>query len=231
MPYVLVNSEIEACLPCSEEEWHASTFEAWKQFRNQEKKPHLMFQDALHLLLSDRQPNVAGCSPFGAVVMIYALLQHRWHSRQLCDRNAEQGRLLSIEDALAKWVTISDTGLMQSPLTNKSLPRALELDANLLFKWACFVVHADLHPSQFRLLNLETDRLIPAMKVFATNITRSAESCKASLYSIQVLLMLFNSGFVWTNKILTGVPSLQFHIISSLYCCKSLDCSSVHHIG
>ncbi|OTA23632.1 hypothetical protein BTJ68_13957 [Hortaea werneckii EXF-2000] len=51
---VLRSNEVNLRLPCSTKEWNAPTAALWYSFRRETPKPQLLFQEALSLLLRNR---------------------------------------------------------------------------------------------------------------------------------------------------------------------------------
>lgn len=152
--------------------------------------------------------------------MLHAILQHIWHFRQCGSGDLTSSQIELLDDILGRWGTMYELGLHQSSLTNKSLPRTLELDATALSQFAYFTLHADMqYPKPTPLTHSIAD-VASAIEIQGLGIPRPWCNSKAARYSLQVLLGIFNSGFVWRNKILTGASSLQLHIVSSLECCK-----------
>lgn len=164
--------------------------------------------------------DLVGFSPLGGMVMLHAIMQHMWYLRQCHRGDFTLLQSQSLERCLQRWETMSTMGLQQGSLTNKSLPRALELDGNALLKSTYFALYSDLRGGMLGLLSQDGPSMIAAIGTFAKGIPRSAFSDQAALCSTQVLLIFFNSGVVWINKIVSGASSLQFHIITSLQCCQ-----------
>lgn len=90
----LTNSEIQLSLPCEEDVWSAESPQAWKRLgRSQAAKKHLPFSTALTSLLTASQREQSGSlansltddakpSTFGCLVLIYALHNYIWETRQ-----------------------------------------------------------------------------------------------------------------------------------------------------
>lgn len=213
-------SEFEKQLPGSEEEWHVNR-ESWAHHRAREL-PDLGTLSEVMACLTSTEPDVqpVGLSPFGALAVLHAILQEMQHQSQY-HRRLPPEDLARFEKMLQRLEAMSKRSLQQSSLTNVSLPRTLELDAKAVLETAYFHLYAEqCAPSMDRLFCSESDSRVSAVVSLAQDLSKGPTNSSAGFRCIQLLTMMVDSGVVWTKKMMTGVPSLQFHVVASFRCCK-----------
>ncbi|KAL4936873.1 hypothetical protein BDV06DRAFT_227488 [Aspergillus oleicola] len=233
MPFLLVNEEVDIALPCAEEEWQAASEAQWSQVRSRAQpgtSGGLRFLEALETLLGrcgdvelDANVERLAWTPFGSLVILYAILQEIWQIRRYVNghRNLVAEQLQRFEHGLCRLERIWEASAQYLPAG--SLPQPILLDANALFNAAYFRLHANLPRPKPGLLSFDQDLMMQVTTQFIKHVSRSVESNRAACYAIRALLMPFTAGLEWTHKNMAGVCSLHFYFISSMQSCLYLS--------
>ena len=177
------------------------------------------FGEVLANLMAEQEIPLVKCSQFGSLVMLHALLQQMWHTKQhsRCISYSDE-QLCVFERTLLRWQVLWMTDARSAAPHNILGP--LSLDSNALLKSVYFRLYAGLGPAKPGLLREEPDVAIEAVANFIKHVPRSPRSTKAALYAVHALLVPFKAGSGWSRKVLTGACSLHFYFISSMQSCR-----------
>ncbi|KIW69994.1 hypothetical protein PV04_02306 [Phialophora macrospora] len=119
LPPMMLASELDLDLPCSEGEWRATTEQEWRELRGTGTlgAPRQSFQDALDNLYASNEssnkpchPSAAGFSALAGCALIHAVIQQIWLVRNSRIPSLHQGRrhlsseeINMFEQALKRW--------------------------------------------------------------------------------------------------------------------------------
>lgn len=177
------------------------------------------FSEVLANLMAEREAPVK-CSQFGSLIMLHALLQQFWHTKQHSQcRSYTVEQLCMFESMLLRWQALWMAEARTSVPLRTLGP--LSLDSNALLKSVYFRLYADLGPAKPGLLREELGLSVDASANFIRRVPRSQKSTKAALYAVYSLLAPLKAGSEWSRKVLTGACGLHFYFMSSMQCCKS----------
>ena len=107
VPPIMLPSELDVNLPCTEKEWKADNADDWLEARHsQQAEP--VYQDAYKHLFEKAAP-VPTFSSMGGYLLIHAVIQHIWILQQAARLPPHQSGMLSlteitaVEQALKRW--------------------------------------------------------------------------------------------------------------------------------
>jgi hypothetical protein len=119
LPPMMLASELDLDLPCSEAEWRAPTEQEWRKLRGPSmlETPRQSFQDALVDLYANNassnkpsHPSAAGFSALAGCALIHAVIQQIWLVRNSRIPSLHRGRrnlsseeINTFEQALKRW--------------------------------------------------------------------------------------------------------------------------------
>ncbi|KAK9796557.1 putative C2H2-type domain-containing protein [Seiridium cardinale] len=223
LPYPLVNSEVDTCLPSSEEEWYASSPGSWEQYRKQMPSQPAHFVEALEFLIGNGQSEPSQCGAFATLVMFHAILQHIWNVRECSLGNMTPDHIRSAEMAIIKWERLWARAMRSSASTFRETTVTPILDGYALLKSTIFRLYAGLSRPKPGLLSFDMNTIINVMRTHVQSVTRSAQTAKAAIYGIEAIQVPFKVDYSWSNRVSTGACSLHFLCLPSLHCCLFLS--------
>ncbi|KAL3474765.1 hypothetical protein BJX99DRAFT_260023 [Aspergillus californicus] len=221
MPFLLINSEVDIALPCTEDEWQAASEAEWSRVRAQTNTARVCFIDSLEGLLSSHDNCLPAWSPLGSLVMVHAILQEIWQLRHYNNGNLLSEQLRPLEHGLRRLESIWEVS--SQSLTAGSLPQSLSLDASALFKSAYFRIYADFPRPKPGVLSFDQGLMRQLVNLFVKHVPRSPETSRAAYHAIRALLMPFTADLEWTQRNMTGVVSLHIYFLPSMQCCLYLS--------
>ncbi|RMZ31208.1 hypothetical protein D0859_04691 [Hortaea werneckii] len=192
---VLRSNEVNLRLPCSTKEWNAPTAALWYSFRRETPKPQLLFQEALSLLLRNRDdasPLEPIPTPLGNYVLLHGLLQRIHILRDLSVPIMSKTAALPI-DEIKKLDNIHDlrswtSGWQQAPESsldpnNENGP--LPFTSSALLALAYVRIH--LHLGPYRSLESRDPETIAGSLSQCPEVGRSDDISTALLYAVHML--------------------------------------------
>lgn len=219
VPPMLLNSEIEIYLPCSEAEWTAATADAWYNVRRTRPMATVTFSDVLKSLLSPSAPTMLSCSTFGQYIMLHALVQQIWYVRQDSALHSTYPRLDFIELALQKWQAGWEINPESSPSPQNPYS-ALTLISHVLLRYSQLRLQVDMRRMRKALLSHDVDVISQSLgnslepASFSTDLTKTAYIAIDSLRD-QVIL-----GIASSHSSPLSLSGLQCHSLA-FECCES----------
>ncbi|KAM5371773.1 hypothetical protein ACJZ2D_007838 [Fusarium nematophilum] len=210
LPPPICNAEIDLPMPSSDAEWTAPTSQEWLACRaHSTKRP--MFLATLDSLLGASTEVEPFLSPFGAHIMLHALLQQLWFLRQ--DRwNPRPGsHLAHLRSALDRWEAMAqlDPETSISPCGPQAL---LSYNSHLLLRLARLYLCGDLGRVHTTFSSHSVERISRAMMT-EVKVGRFAPDTQAALLAAHSLRVPLKVGVALNS----GCGSLQYQLLS-------LDC-------
>jgi hypothetical protein len=137
LPTPLVLSELDAALPCSEEEWSAETGDKWWALRTSDEAPPTpSFQEAFTRLFQECDGTVK-YSEFGGYIMISAILSAIFDAHRLSCLPTGTVNFEKFDIALDNWQRLW-LAEPKSLCTGRSIPiGALAFNASAVYRAAC----------------------------------------------------------------------------------------------
>jgi hypothetical protein len=226
IPPLLLTSEVRLLLPCGTAEFRAPTESQWKEARKK-SQPEVLFQDALKSLFSESDQTVTETtSPFGAYVLIHALIQHIFFLRQVSRNrfdNPTSSSLNSVdtsslEFALRNWqIGWQQNPALTLPPTHPDSPLAFNCTA--LLRLAYIRLYLDTPP---RALDTRDPTLIAAAFHAGPRVTRSPQLTHAVLHAVHALSVPIKTGHRLLSKTRSFASSMD-HALCSLECAYLLS--------
>ncbi|KAI6790974.1 amidase signature enzyme [Hortaea werneckii] len=190
---VLRSNEVNLRLPCSTKEWNAPDAALWHGFRCETPKPQLLFQEALSLLLRNRDdasPLEPIPTPLGNYVLLHGLLQRIHILRDLSVPIISKTAALPIEEikklehGLRSWTS----GWQQAPESsldpnNENGP--IPFTSSALLALAYVRIH--LHLGPYRSLESRDPEVIARSLSQCPEVSRSDDISTALLYAVHML--------------------------------------------
>ncbi|KAI1611803.1 fungal-specific transcription factor domain-containing protein [Exophiala viscosa] len=190
VPPVLTNSEIEMDLPCHDSTWIADSAASWGSHRS---TPTVSFQITLRNLMSGADIQSIRCSTFGCHVILSALLQQIWQSRQAAspsDSLTGSGRL---EAALESWHLIATNSASEASVRTKE-KIALPYDSMAMLRVAYVMLCVDISRLKAVICRQNVQDIAQAMSTQCSNIQRSRISSKAALFAVHAFRRVVKAG-------------------------------------
>ncbi|KAI6840196.1 amidase signature enzyme [Hortaea werneckii] len=189
---ILRSNEVNLRLPCSTKEWNAPNAALWDQLRRAQK-PQLLFQEALSLLLRNRDdasPLEPIPTPLGNYVLLHGLLQRIHILRDLSVPIMSKTAALPIEEikklehGLRSWTS----GWQQAPESsldpnNENGP--IPFTSSALLALAYVRIH--LHLGPYRSLETRDPEVIARSLSQCPEVSRSDDIATALLYAVHML--------------------------------------------
>ncbi|RMX97444.1 hypothetical protein D0867_12776, partial [Hortaea werneckii] len=189
---VLRSNEVNLRLPCSTKEWNAPNAALWDQLRCAQK-PQLLFQEALSLLLRNRDdasPLEPIPTPLGNYVLLHGLLQRIHILRDLSVPIMSKTAALPIEEikklehGLRSWTS----GWQQAPESsldpnNENGP--IPFTSSALLALAYVRIH--LHLGPYRSLESRDPEVVARSLSQCPEVGRSDDIATALLYAVHML--------------------------------------------
>ncbi|UNI21320.1 hypothetical protein JDV02_007319 [Purpureocillium takamizusanense] len=220
---VLRSNEVNLRLPCSTKEWKALTATQWQTARKEVRKPQLYFQEALSVLLKNRDcsaPLDPIPTPLGNYVLLHGLLQRIHIVRDLnlpmtsCTASLPHEEVEKLERGLRSWTT----GWQQAPESsldpnNENGPIPFTSSSLLALAY----VRIYLHLGPFRRLETRDPELIARAITLSPGVERGDGIVAALLYSTHMLSIPVRLG-------VDRVARSQAFFWSVRHSLASLDC-------
>ncbi|KAI7682496.1 amidase signature enzyme [Hortaea werneckii] len=190
---VLRSNEVNLRLPCPTKEWNAPDAALWHAFRRETSKPQLLFQEALSLLLRNRDdasPLEPIPTPLGNYVLLHGLLQRIHILRDLSVPIMSKTGALPIDEikklehGLRSWTS----GWQQAPESsldpnNENGP--IPFTSSALLALAYVRIH--LHLGPYRSLESRDPEVIARSLSQCPEVGRSDDISTALLYAVHML--------------------------------------------
>ncbi|KAH8821990.1 fungal-specific transcription factor domain-containing protein [Xylogone sp. PMI_703] len=227
VPPILVNSEIHLELPCTAREWDASTPQVLMDYHKQFRTNPPTFRETLNKLLSPNLNDEITCSAFGLYVMIHALMQQIWHTRQASLSN-EVTEITSLEAALKKWRMAWATN-SESSLSPHSPHGPLAFNSSTLLRLAYVRLCGDFSKVNAAVTSQSIDHIAGSMRAQSGDIARSPSRTISALHAIHALRIPVKIGINQVARTGMLVWSLQHYLYAfecSLFLSKWL--SDIH---
>ncbi|GAB1731558.1 hypothetical protein NU195Hw_g7019t2 [Hortaea werneckii] len=190
---VLRSNEVNLRLPCTTKEWNAPNAALWHGCRRETRKPQLLFQEALSLLLRNRDdasPLEPIPTPLGNYVLLHGLLQRIHILRDLSVPIMSKTAALPIEEirklehGLRSWTS----GWQQAPESsldpnNENGP--IPFTSSALLALAYVRIH--LHLGPYRSLESRDPEVIARSLCQCPEVSRSDDISTALLYAVHML--------------------------------------------
>jgi hypothetical protein len=219
LPFLLVNAEVDTPLPCFEYEWEAACELDWTLARAKTPPAHASFLESFDSLFETQSNVTFSWSPFGALVMLHAMLQEIWQLRRSARGSILPSQLQPLEYALHKWECTWEAS--PGSLMPQGLPQILSLSANILLKLAYCRLYGGYPTPKPGLLSLDQDIVCDRVTQFIKHVPRSPGSSIAAYHAVRALLMPLTAGLEWLQKNMAGACSLHSYFLCSMQCCQS----------
>ncbi|KND86634.1 Hydrogen peroxide stress regulator 1 [Tolypocladium ophioglossoides CBS 100239] len=221
---VLRSNEVNLRLPCSTKEWKASTATQWQSARKEVRKQQLYFQEALSLLLKNKNrpaPLDPIPTPLGNYVLLHGLLQRIHIVRDLSLPLTTSSAALPCEEVekLERGLRSWTSGWQQAPESsldpnNENGP--IPFTSSSLLALAYVRIH--LHLGPYRQLETRDPVQIARAISLSPGVERSNGIIAALLYAAHMLSIPVRLG-------VDRVARSQAFFWSVRHSLASLDCS------
>ncbi|KAI9162862.1 Hydrogen peroxide stress regulator 1 [Paramyrothecium foliicola] len=231
----LRSNEVRLRLPCSTKEWKATTASQWRAASQEVKKQQLYFQDALSLLLRNKNcsaPLDPIPTPLGNYVLLHGLLQRIHIVRDLSLPVMSDSAALPMEevDKLERGLRSWTSGWQQaaeSSLDPNNENGPIPFTSSSLLALAYVRIH--LHLGPFRQLETRDPARIAQALKRSPNVERSDGIIAALLYSVHMLSIPVRLGVDRVARSQAFFWSVR-HSLSSLECSILLS-KWLQHVG
>ncbi|CAG9992120.1 unnamed protein product [Clonostachys byssicola] len=221
---VLLSNEVKLRLPCSTREWKAGNAAQWQAATKEIKKQQLYFQDALSLLLRNKNgavPLDPIPTPLGNYLLLHGLLQRIHIVRELSLPVSSDIAALPAEevDKLERGLRSWTTGWQQaaeSSLDPNNENGPIPFTSSSLLALAYVRIHLNLGPYR-QLETRDTSRIAKALSR-SPCVERSDGVIAALLYAVHMLSIPVRLG-------IDRVARSQAFFWSVRHTLSSLDCS------
>ncbi|KAK5323449.1 hypothetical protein LTR93_005503 [Exophiala xenobiotica] len=219
IPPLILNSEIDCCLPCSAREWNASNAQEWQEVRKSSPFREVPFQEAFQTMFENggSSPAHLSLSPMANYVLILAILQHIYFRRQTL---ASSKRSLSSDDigeisrALRCWQSRWEQG-PETHFEPSSATGPVAFSSTALLRLAWIRLHLDLGPCR-NLASGDASIIASAFKN-SPPLKRGPELIHPVLQAAHALSVPVRMGIKYVAKTQTLSWSVQ-HSFSNLEC-------------
>ncbi|KAM5444652.1 hypothetical protein MferCBS31731_000106 [Microsporum ferrugineum] len=232
IPPLILNSELNLNMPCSADEWKASTASQWRRVRrpasenNLTTTPPSSFQDVLAKLFTKTTATAATppsnhVSPLGNYVLIHAIIQQIFFARQLClSAPSMAGTSLRPDDLAVMGNSLSawKRGWRQTPESSidpQNPAGPIAFTSTALLGLAYIRLHLDLGPCR-RLVSQDPVQIAQALND-SPPLIRSSRLIMALLHSAHALSIPVRLGIDFVARTHSFFWSIQ-HSICSLEC-------------
>ncbi|KAF3896984.1 C2H2 transcription factor (AmdA) [Trichophyton interdigitale] len=233
IPPLILNSELNLNMPCSADEWKASTASQWRRIRRPSSDTNTTpssFQDALANLFTKSaaaatttttSPPSNPVSPLGNYVLIHAIIQQIFFARQLClSAPSMAGTSLRPDDLAVMGSSLSawKRGWRQTPESSidpQNPAGPIAFTSTALLGLAYIRLHLDLGPCR-RLVTQDPVQIAHALND-SPPLTRSSRLIMALLHSAHALSIPVRLGIDFVARTHSFFWSIQ-HSICSLEC-------------
>lgn len=219
IPPLILNSEIDCCLPCSAREWNASNAQEWQEVRRSSPFREVPFQEAFQTMFENggSSPAHLSLSPMANYVLILAILQHIYLRRQTL---ASSKHSLSTDDigeisrALRCWQSRWEQG-PETHFEPSSATGPVAFSSTALLRMAWIRLHSDLGPCR-NLASRDASIIASAFKN-SPPLKRGPELIHPVLQAAHALSVPVRMGIKYVAKTQTLSWSVQ-HSFSNLEC-------------
>ncbi|KIW44468.1 uncharacterized protein PV06_02934 [Exophiala oligosperma] len=219
IPPLILNSEIDCCLPCSAKVWNASSAEEWEEVNKSSPFKEVPFREAYESMFHsvDSPPTPIALSPMANYVLILAILQHLYLRRQTL---ASSKHSLSSEDigeisrALRCWQTRWERS-PESIFEPSSATGPVAFTSTALLRLAWIRLHSDMGPCR----NLASRDASVIASAFENSppLKRGPELIHPVLQAAHALSIPVRMGIKYVAKTQAFTWSVQ-HSFSNLEC-------------
>jgi hypothetical protein len=220
IPSLILASEVELPLPSSAAEYKAPTAAKWKELHAR-AAPEIGFQTAFHRLFS-RHANDASTynSSLGNYVLVHALLQHIFFTRQITkyrldhDGNLRADDVTAIEQALRNW-QLAWKKNPESSLDPMNPNGPVTFNSTALLRLAYIRLNVDFGPGRA----LDTRDPLQIANAFrdSPSVKRTPKLVRAVLHSAHALSIPVKIGIHLVAQTQTFMWSIQ-HSLCTLEC-------------
>lgn len=201
----------DVILPGNEDIWTAANPEAWFDAMNHSLHSSVRFSDALNSILSPLPSlQTAKISPFGAYVVLHALIQRKMFYQGIKDK------ILVPHHALEKWQAcweqISDSYVAPGNTFDVSSCSAA------FFRLAYVRSYGNFSAVRSAIFSHDAKKIAQSMSSFSIAPDRSDFSLKAALHAIQALRTRIKLGMA-TERGGSESQDYLVHLLS-IECCK-----------
>ncbi|KAH8749249.1 hypothetical protein F5883DRAFT_232714 [Diaporthe sp. PMI_573] len=206
----ICNVEIDLLMPSSDAEWTAPTAQEWEACRaHSPGRP--TFLATLDSLLGTSATEVPFVSPFGAHIMLHALLQQMWFARQDRWSPCSSSHTAHLRSALDKWEARAQLD-QESSISPYSPQAPLLYNSHSLLRLARLYLCGDLASVHTTFTSHSVDKISHAMMT-QVKVGRFAPDAQAALLAAHSLRVPLKVGVALNS----GCGSLQYQLFS-------LDC-------
>lgn len=219
IPPLILNSEIECCLPCSAKVWNASSAEEWDEVNKSSPFKEVPFKEAFETMFQggESPPSHIALSPMANYVLILAILQHLYLRRQTL---ASSKHSLTSEDvgeisrALRCWQTRWEHS-PESIFEPSSATGPVAFTSTALLRLAWIRLHSDMGPC--RNLASRDASIIASAFENSPPLKRGPELIHPVLQAAHALSIPVRMGIRYVAKTQAFTWSVQ-HSFSNLEC-------------
>ncbi|KAK4937701.1 60S ribosomal protein L33B [Elasticomyces elasticus] len=190
VPPVLTNSEIEMDLPCHDSTWTADSAMLWATHRTTST---VFFQSTLRNLMSGSDAQSTGCTTFGCHVILSALLQQIWQSRQAESHSEDFRACGKLEAALESWQLMAAKSEPEGSSGTK-WKSALSYDSVAMLRLAYVMLCVDISRLKTVICRQDVQEIAQAMSSHYSNTPRSRIASKAALFAIHAFRRIVKAG-------------------------------------
>ena len=177
-------------LPCDTFLWMAESAISWSTRRSLSSAS---FQTTLRSLMSASDVRALRCSTFGCHVILSALSQQIWQSRQAVSPSENLPGLAKFEAALQNWqLMAAKAGPMG--LTGSKLESCLSYDSMTLLRLAHVMLSLDTSRLKTVICRQDAQDIAQAMKSHCGSVLRSETASKAALFAIHAFRRIVKAG-------------------------------------
>lgn len=192
VPPVITNSEINMDLPCDERLWTANCTASWSKRRNLSSAS---FQDTLRSLMSASDTNSLRCSTFGCHVVLSALSQQIWQSRQSSSPSENLPGLAKFQAALRDWQVMATKAEPPAESSGSNLESgALSRDSMNLLRLTHVMLALDTSKVKTVICRQDAQGIAQAMRSHCSGVLRSEIASTAALFAIHAFRRIVKAG-------------------------------------
>lgn len=191
VPPVIANSEVDMDLPCDESTWAAASAMSWSTRRSLLSAP---FQLTLRSLMSSPDVHTIQCSTFGCHIILSALSQQIWQSRQSAAPSENLSGLPKFEAALQNWQAIAaeaESSVLIGTLRSES---PLSSDSMALLRLAHVMLSLDTSKLKTVICRQDAQGIAQAMRFQYGTVSRSATATRTALVAIHAFRRVVKAG-------------------------------------
>lgn len=196
VPPVLTNSEIEMDLPCHDSTWTADSAVSWATRRTSST---VYFQSTLRNLISGSEVRSLECSTFGCHIILSALLQHIWQTRQAASPSEDFPGSGKLEAALESWQLIAARSEPSGSIETE-WKGALSYDSMAMLRLAYIMLCVDMSRLKAVICRQEVQGIAQAISSQYCAAPRSRIVSKAALFAIHAFRRVVKAGINFVAK-------------------------------